>query len=178
MTHAAQMNAALIFLVFLTLLLVAFVGAVIVAPSAPPGSGSPEAPAGEAPPPPGVEAATPLAHVPVPPAPLPRRRPLTTATAAGTTHWSDADVATDILRPVYNEVRRPEVSGSPPWGPAPRPPGPDPWAAENPSPRWGQWPDEGPVPPLRGRPNSSTPPPGRRAPAGIQARYPRHSRGR
>ena len=31
--------------------------------------------------------------------------------------------------PVYDSVRRPQVSGSPPWGPAPRPPGPDPWAA-------------------------------------------------
>ena len=129
MTHAALMNAVLFFfLLFLTLLLVTFVGAVIVAPSAPPGSGSPEAPAGEAPAPAGLEAPTPV-HAPVPSAPLPRRRPLTTATAAGTTRWSDAGAATEAPPPVYNGVRRPKVSGSPPWGPAPRPPGPDPWAA-------------------------------------------------
>jgi hypothetical protein len=145
MTHAALMNAALFFfLLFLTLLLVTFVGAVIVAPSAPPGSGSPEAPAGEAPAPPGLEAPMPPvhapmppahapmppAHAPVPPAPLPRRQPLTTATAAGTTRWSDASAATNAPPPVYNGVRPPKVSGSPPWGPAPKPPGPDPWAAD------------------------------------------------
>jgi hypothetical protein len=127
MTHAALMNAALFFfLLFLTLLLVTFVGAVIVAPSAPPGTGSPEAPAGEAPAPPGLEAPMPPVHAPVP---LPRRQPLTTATAAGTTRWSDASAPTNAPPPVYNGVRRPTVSGSPPWGPAPKPPGPDPWAA-------------------------------------------------
>ncbi len=56
MTHAALINAALFFLVFLTLLLLMFIGAVMVAPSAPPRSGSPEAPAGETPAPPGLEA--------------------------------------------------------------------------------------------------------------------------
>jgi hypothetical protein len=130
MTHAALMNAALFFfLLFLTLLLVTFVGAVIVAPSAPPGTGSPEAPAGEAPAPPGLEAPMPPAQAPVPPVPLPRRPPLTTATAAGTTRWSDASAPTNAPPPVYNGVRRPTVSGSPPWGPAPKPPGPDPWSA-------------------------------------------------
>jgi hypothetical protein len=138
MTHPALMNAFLFFfLLFLTLLLVTFVGAVIVAPSAPPGSGSPEAPAGEAPAQPGldapmppVHAPMPPVHAPVPPAPLPRRQPLTTATAAGTTRWSDASAATNAPPPVYNGVRQPKVSGSPPWGPAPRPPGADPWAAD------------------------------------------------
>ena len=127
MTYAALMNAALFFfLLFLTLLLVTFVGAVIVAPSAPPGSGSPEAPVGEAPVSAGPEAATPPVQAPMP---LPRRRPLTTATAAGTTRRSDASAPTNAPPPVYNGVRRPKVSGSPPWEPAPRPPGPDPWAA-------------------------------------------------
>jgi hypothetical protein len=165
MTHAAPMNAALFFfLVFLTLLLVMFIGAVIMAPTAPPGSPAP--PAGEAPAPPGLEAPMPPpAHVPVPLAPLPRR-PVTTATTASTTRWPDADVATDVLPPVYNEVRRPMVSSSPPWGPAPRPPGPDPWAAENPAPSLHQWPEE-----------EKVSPPARR-PAGTQARYPRHGRGR
>jgi hypothetical protein len=177
MTHAAPMNAALFyFLVFLTLLLVMFIGAVIMAPTAPPGSPAP--PAGEAPAPPGLEAPMPPpAHAPVPRAPLPRR-PVAAATAAGTTRRPDADAATDILPPVYNEVRRPKVSGSPPWGPAPKPPGPDPWAAETPAPSLRQLPDVGPVSPPRGRPTSSTPPPGTPVPAGTQARYPRHGRGR
>ncbi len=179
MTHAALINAALFFLVFLTLLLLMFIGAVMVAPSAPPRSGSPEAPAGETPAPPGLEAPMPPpTHVAVPSAPLSRRRPLTTATAAGTTRWSDAGAATDGPPPVYNEVRRPKVSGSPPWGPVRKPPGPDPWAAENPAPGWHQWPDEGPVSPPARRPTSSTPPPGRPAPAGTQARHARHGLGR
>ncbi len=177
MTHAALMNAALFFfLVFMTLLLVAFIGAVIVAPAEPPGSPAP--PAGEASAPPGLEAPTPTVHAPVPPAPLPRRQPLTTATAAGTTRWSDAGAATNALPPVYNGVRPAKVSGSPPWGPAPKPPGPDPWAAENPPPGWRQSPEERPAPPPGWRPASSMPQPGTPVPPGTQAMHSRHGRGR
>jgi hypothetical protein len=177
MIHAALMDAILFFfLLFLTLLLVTFVGAVIVAPSAPPGSASPEAPVDEAPAPAGLEAATPPVQAPVP---LPHRRPLTTATAAGTTRWSDAGAVTNAPPSAYNGVRRPKVKGSPPWGPAPKPSGPDPWAAETPSPGGQRWPDQRPESPAVGRrPTSSDRPPGTPAPAGAQARYPRHGAGR
>jgi hypothetical protein len=69
MTHAALMNAALLFfLVFVTLLLVMFIGAEIMAPSAPPDS---SAPAPGTPASPGLE---PYA-LPVPEMPGPRRGP-------------------------------------------------------------------------------------------------------
>jgi hypothetical protein len=80
--------------------------------------------------------------------------------------------------PVYHSVRRPEVSGSPPWGPAPKPPGPDPWAAGKLAPGWRPWPGEGPMSPGAVRPTSSEPPPGTPAPAGNQTRYSRHRRER
>jgi len=174
MTNAALTNPALFyFLVGMTLLLVMFLGAVIAAPSAPPGS----------PPPPVLEVhALPVVQAPAPSAPLPRRQPRAAAPAAGTAGWSaDADDAAShdaAPMPVYSGVRRPEVSGSPPWGPAPQPPGPDPWATGNPSPGWRPRPDEGPMSPGAVRPASSRPPPGTPAPAGDQAGYPRHSRGR
>jgi hypothetical protein len=58
--------------------------------------------------------------------------------AAGVASWSadaDADGHDGAPMPVYSAVRRPEVSGGPPWGPAPRPPGPDTWASGSP-PGW------------------------------------------
>ena len=120
MTHAALVNAALVFfLALVTLLLVMFIGAVIAAPSASPGSSA--TPEGEAPAP--LPRRQPPATAPARPAALPRRRPpLSAANAADTVRWSDADPATDLPVSVYNGVRRPKVSGSPPWGPAPKPP--------------------------------------------------------
>ena len=174
MTHAALTNPALFyFLVFMTLLLVMFLGAVIAAPPAFPGS----------PAPPVLEVhALPVVHAPAPPAPLPRGQPRATAPAAGAAGWSaDADNAAShdaAPIPVYDSVRRPQVSGSPPWGPALKPPGPDPWAAENLAPGWRGRPDEGPMSPGAVRPTSSKPPPGTPAPAGNQTRNPRHARGR
>jgi hypothetical protein len=121
------------FLVGMTLLLVMFLGAVIAAPPAPPGS----------PAPPVLEVhELPAVQTPAPPAPLPRRQPRAAAPAAGAAGWSAASDATAPM-PVYSSVRRPEVSGSPPWAPAPQPPGPDPWAAGNLAPGWRQRPDEG-----------------------------------
>jgi hypothetical protein len=153
MTHAALMNAALLlFLVFVTLLLVMFIGAVIVAPSAPPDSSTP---APETPAPPAPEpAALPVPEMPGSPAPLPRRRPLATVSAAGVASWSadaDADGRAGAPMPVYSAVLRPEVSGGPPWGPAPKPPGADPWASESP-PGWQRRPEERPVSPSAVRP--------------------------
>jgi hypothetical protein len=174
MTHAALVDPALFFfLVFMTLLLVMFLGAVIVAPPAFPGS----------PAPPVLEVhAMPVVQAPAPPAPLPRRQPRAAAPAAGAAGWSaDADNAAShdaAPIPVYDSVRRPKVSGSPPWGPAPKPPGPDPWATGNLSPGWRRQPDEDSMSPGAVPPASSEPPPGTPAPAGDQARYPRHSRGR
>jgi hypothetical protein len=129
MTHEALTNPALFFfLAGMTLLLVMFLGAVIVAPPASPGSPAPQV----------LEVhAMPVVQAPAPPAPLPRRRQLATAPTAGAAGWSaDADTASDAGAPMpaYDRVLRPKVSGGPPWGPAPKPPGPDPWAAENPSP--------------------------------------------
>ena len=171
MTHAALVDPALFFfLVFMTLLLVMFLGAVIVAPPAFPGSPAP--PVLEVHALPAVQA----------PAPLPRRQPRATTPKAGAAGWSaDADNAAShdaAPIPVYDSVRRPKVSGSPPWGPAPKPPGPDPWATGNLSPGWRRQPDEDSMSPGAVPPASSEPPPGTPAPAGDQARYPRHSRGR
>jgi hypothetical protein len=172
MIHAAQANPALFFfLAFMTLLLVMFLGAVIAAP--PPSPGSPAPPALEV-------QALPAAQAPTL-APLPRQQPRATAPAAGAAGWSaDADNAAShdgAPMPVDSSVRRREVSGSPPWGPAPKPPGPDPWAAEDFSPGRQLWAGEGPVSPGAVQPTSSKPPPGTPAPAGNQTRYPRHSRG-
>jgi hypothetical protein len=158
MTHAALVDPALFFfLVFMTLLLVMFLGAVIVAPPAFPGS-------------------------PAPPVLEVHAMPVVQAPAAGAAGWSaDADNAAShdaAPIPVYDSVRRPQVSGSPPWGPAPKPPGPDPWATGNLSPGWRRQPDEGSESPGTVRPTSSEPPPGPPAPAGDQTGYPRHRRGR
>jgi hypothetical protein len=171
MTHAALTDPTLFFfLVFMTLLLVMFLGAVIAAPTAPPGSPAP--PVLEVHALPAVQA----------PAPLPRRQPRATAPKAGAAGWSaDAGHAAShdaAPTPDYSSVRRPQVSGSPPWGPAPKPPGADPWAAGNPSPGWRPRPDDGPMSPDAMRPAGSEPPPGTPAPAGNQARYPRHVQGR
>jgi hypothetical protein len=173
MTHAALTDPTQFYvLVFLTLLLVMFLGAVIAAPPAFPGSAAP----------PVLEVhALPTVQAPAPPAPLPRRQPRATAPAAGAAGWpADGDAASHDAAPIpaHHSVRRPQVSGSPPWGPAPKPPGPDPWAAGNLSPGWRRLPDEGSVSPGAGRLTSSEPPPGTPAPAGNQARYPRHARGR
>ncbi|HET9254630.1 MAG TPA: hypothetical protein VFO16_05435 [Pseudonocardiaceae bacterium] len=148
MTHAALMNAALLlFLVFVTLLLAMFIGAVIAAPSAPADSSTPVP---ETPGPSALEpAALPVPEMPGPPSPLPRRRPLATASAAGVASWSanaDADGHAGAPMPIYSAVLRPEVSGGPPWGPAPKPPGSDSWASENP-PGWQRWPEDRPVSP-------------------------------
>jgi hypothetical protein len=117
MIHAALTNPALFyFLVFMTLLLVMFLGAVIAAPPA-----SPASPVRETP-------ATQEVQAPVRPAPLPHRQPRAAAPAADAAGWSaDADHAAShdaAPMPVHSSVRRPEVSGSPPWGPAAKPPGP------------------------------------------------------
>ena len=173
MIHAALTDPALFyFLAFMTLLLVMFLGAVIVAPPASPGS----------PAPPVLEVhARPVAQAPAP-APLPRGQPPAAAPAADAAGWSaDADNAAShdaAPTPVYSSVRQPEVSGRSPWGPAPKPPGPDPWATGNPSPERRPRPDEGSMSPGAVRPTSSKPPPGTPAPAGNQTRYPRHSRRR
>jgi hypothetical protein len=170
MTHAARTDPTLFFfLVFVTLLLVLFIGAVIVAPAAAPDSPAPLAV--EPLPPPPVQA-------PAPP-PLPRRQPLAGATTASPAHWSaDAEAATDAPTPAYRGVRTPNVSGGPPWGPAPKPPGPDPWAAENLSPGWLRGPDEGPVSPRADGALAASHPRSTPAPAGKQIRHPRHGRGR
>jgi hypothetical protein len=93
MTHAAMTDAALLFcLVLMTLLLVTFIGAVIVAPAAPPGSAAQAA--GQALPHPGPPTpAPPQPRAPVSPPPLPRRWPLATSTMAGTPGWPDTDPA-------------------------------------------------------------------------------------
>jgi len=172
MTHAALTNPALFyFLVFMTLLLVMFLGAVIAAPPA--SSGSPAPPVLEV-------HALPVVQAPAPPAPLPVRRPRATAPAASTAGWSaaaDNAASHDAApMPVYSSVRRPKVSGSPPWAPALTPPGPDPWATENLVPGWRGRPDEGPMSLAADRPISSKSPPGTPAPVGNQTRYPRHAR--
>jgi len=178
MTHAALTNAALlVFLVLMTVLLVTFVGAVIAAPPALPASPVPEADA-----PLTVQAlAPPAARASSPPPPLPRRRPLATASPAGTASWpADADAASPngAPMPAYTKVDRLRVSGGPPWSPAPKPPGPDPWAAEDFSPGRQLWQGQRPASPNGARPTNSEPPPGTRAVPDDQTRYPRHARER
>ena len=118
--------------------------------------------------------ARPAAPAPAPPPPLPRRRLLATASAAATASWSaGADTASPDGAPVpaYTRVDRPEVSGGPPWGPAPKPPSPDPWAAEDFSPGRQLWAGEEPVSPRAGRLASGAPLPGTPAPADDPVSY-------
>ena len=176
MTHAALTNAALlVFLAFMTLLLASFVGTVIAA-SPPPPAPAREAPALT------VEALPrPAARPSAPPPPLPRRRPLATASAAGTASWPaemDAVMPNGAAMPAYARVDWLQVSGGPPWGPAPKPPGPDPWAAEDFSPGRQLWPSQRPASPIGAEPPSSEPPPGTRALPDDQTRHPRHARDR
>jgi hypothetical protein len=119
--------------------------------------------------------ALPVAQAAAPPAPLPRPRRGRQAGPADADSAASQDAAP---MPVYSSVRRPQVSGGPPWGPAPKPPGPDLWAAGNLAPGWSRGPEEGYMSPGTVRPASSEPPPGTPAPGGNQANYPRHSRRR
>ena len=163
MTHSALADGALfLFLILLTVLLVMFIGAVIVAPPPGPGSDTPQNHRATGPP-------LPLPGRPPPAAPsrpLPRPQPPVTAPVAGVNGWSFADEDTGelgALPPVMRDrISRPKVSGTPPWGPASRPPGPDPPATENPRPPWRGWPGEGPVSPRPGRHASTKPHPGTR----------------
>jgi hypothetical protein len=175
MTHVALTNTALfVFLVFMTALLVTFVGAVIAAPPVPP------APAREAPALTVEALARPAPHPPAPP-PLPRRRPLATAPAADTASWPaevDAVRPNGAAMPAYVRVDWLQVSGGPPWGPAPKPPGPDPWAAEDFSPARQPWPGQRSASSNRGQPTSNEPRPGTRAVPDARTRHARHARDR
>jgi hypothetical protein len=127
-------GALLTLLVAMTVLLVMCIGAVIVAP--PPGPGSDASRKYQATEPP---LPLPLPGRPPPAAPsrpLPRRPPPVTAPPRRVGGWSSADADTGevgALPPLMRgPIPRPQVSGKPPWGPAPKPPGPEPWAADNP----------------------------------------------
>jgi hypothetical protein len=129
----------LLFLVLMTLLLVMFIGAIIVAPPQPPGSGTPHNSPATVPPLtlPGRPPPAP------PPRPLPTRQPAASAPTAGFNGWSAADQDTSeqgALQPamhdqipqpevpskppwelMHDRIPQPQVSGRPPWGPAPKP---------------------------------------------------------
>jgi hypothetical protein len=131
----------LLFLVLMTLLLVMCIGAIILAPPQPPGSGTPHNSPATVPPLtlPGRPPPAP------PPRPVPTRPPAASAPTAGSNGWSGADQDTSeqaVLQPVmpdqipqpevpskppwelmHDRIQRPQVSGGPPWGPAPKPPG-------------------------------------------------------
>jgi hypothetical protein len=163
MTHSALADGALfLFLILLTVLLVMFIGAVIMAPLQVPGSDPLQNHRATGPP-------LPLPGRPPPAAPsrpLPRPQPPVTAPVAGVNGWSFADEDTGELgtpQPLMPaRISRPKVSGTPPWGPAPRPPGPDPSATGNPTPGWRGWPGERPVLPRSARHASTRPHPGAR----------------
>jgi hypothetical protein len=163
MTHSALADGALsLFLILLTVLLVMFIGAVIVAPLQVPRSDTPQNHRATGPP-------LPLPGRPPPAASsrtLPRRQPPVTAPVAAVNGWSSADEDTGELgtpQPLMpDRISRPKVSGTPPWGPAPRPPGPDPSATENPTPTWRGWPGERPVFRHPARHASTRPHPGAR----------------
>ena len=116
MTHAALVNDALVwFLIVMTLLLVMFLTAVILAHCEPHSSPAPPRHKASAPPRP-LPVRRPPATTP-PPQPLVRRPPA----AAG---WSGGDDATQEFRALVlmqNRVEWPKVSGKPPWDPAPKP---------------------------------------------------------
>jgi hypothetical protein len=151
------------FLAVMTLLLVMCITAVILAPPQGPGPHTPQNYQATVPPLP-LPGGPPPATTPA--RPLPRNQPPVTAPTPGVSSVSAADDETTELgglQPVmHDRIPRPEVSGTPPWGPAPKPPGPHPWAAENPSPTWCGWPGEDPVSPHPGRHPSTKPPPGTR----------------
>jgi len=107
MSHAALVNAGIIYIVIVQpLLLVIFVRAVIRAPYGPADSASR----------PGAEPPAPQASAPEQPEPamLPVRR----------TTWPPSGAVGPSGEPDY--VGRHVAQGGPPWGPAPKPPG-APW---------------------------------------------------
>jgi hypothetical protein len=164
MAHTALVNGVLFwFLVVMTLLLVMCITAVILAPPQGPGAHTPQ----------NYKATVPSLPLPgrpppatMPSRPLPRSQSPVTAPVADVNGWAAADDETTELgglQPVMRDrIPRPEVSGKPPWGPAPRPPGLDPWAAETPAPTWRGWPGERPVSPFPVRHGSFSPQPGAR----------------
>ncbi len=109
MTDATLVNDALLWvLIAMTLLLVMFLAAVVLAPPEPHSS-----------------PAQPKHRAPAAPPPLPTRRPPASAPTWAAAGWSGANDATQEFRalvPMQSTVDRPKVSGKPPWAPAPRPP--------------------------------------------------------
>jgi hypothetical protein len=126
MTHAALANAAVFWLLAaMTVLLVMCLIAVILAPAQQPASPAPPEYQAIALPPPLPSRPPPAAPAP----PLPRGQPPATAPTVGFQWWSPSDDQTielDALQPLLAaQIERPQVSGTPPWGPAPKPPGVD-----------------------------------------------------
>jgi hypothetical protein len=104
MSHAALVNAGLLYIVVVQpLLLVVFIRAVIRAPSGPADSASEPEP----------EPPAPQISAPAPPEPA--RLPVRPAT------WPPSSAAGPSAEPDY--VGRHIARGGPPWGPAPKPPG-------------------------------------------------------
>jgi hypothetical protein len=147
----------------MTLLLVMCITAVILAPPQGSGAHTPQRYQATVPPLP-LPGRPPPATTPS--RPSPRSQPLVCAPTRGVSGWSAGDGETTEfggLQPVMHErIPRPEVSGTPPWEAAHKPPGPDPWAAENPSPISRGGPGEGPVSPVPARHDSIRPQPGTR----------------
>ena len=103
MSHAALVNAGLLYIVVVQpLLLVMFIRAVVRAPSGPPDSPSHPVPG------------PPTPQVSAPQSPEPTRRPARVP-------WPPADAAG--LSGEAGYVGRHATRGGPPWGPAPKPPG-------------------------------------------------------
>ena len=113
MSHAALVNVVLFWCVVgLTLLLAMFLYAVIAMPHED-----------------AVPTEPPVLKTPAPPPPSPVKRPPATVLPAGSVGQRGgagyAPRHADALEPEQKVVQRPEVSGGPPWGPAPKPPGLD-----------------------------------------------------
>jgi hypothetical protein len=123
MSHTALVNGVLLgLLTVMILLLVMCIIAVVLAPAQPPGSGDAHGRHDSAPP-----SRRPPASLPS--VPFPRRPPSVTAPAAGLYAAPIADEETTGLGApfplMHDWIPRPEVSGGPPWEPAPKPPGLD-----------------------------------------------------
>jgi hypothetical protein len=135
MSHTALVSDGLLLIVaVLTLLLVMFLFAVIrmgPEPADSAGLPMPAPPAPELTAPeltaPELTAPRPAPGSPVPPVPPARRQlwtsPLPARTAGQSGGTGDAARPEEAPAPRQNVIRPPLVSGSPPWGPAPKPPG-------------------------------------------------------
>jgi hypothetical protein len=126
MTYVALIDGVLVVLVaVLVLLLVNCIMAVMAAPPQRPGSHTPQQHQTAAPPP-LLPSRVPLATAPPPP--LPRRQRAAAPIARLPRRPTGDNETTELVAlqsMLHDRIPQPEISGNPPWEPAPKPPGLD-----------------------------------------------------